>query len=177
MADAESFQGRYEEVAAPLTAWAHLRCRGPLRRAIDPDDLVQEVVLEAWRAQERFDPSKGAFRSWLFGVANRVAAETLRRKARRGDAQDYESEPVAELTTISRRVRRREALTSLFKRMDELDAEDRDLIVYRGIEGLDHRTVAELLGITSEAAAKRWQRLREQIAVWPAVKDLLSDRD
>ena len=176
MSDAFDFQASYEQVAAPLTAWAHLRCRGPLRRVIDPDDLVQEVVLEAWRAQERFDPTQGAFRSWMFGVANRVAAEALRRQARRAPALNLADEPVAELTTISRRVRRQEAMASLFQRMDELDADDRDVIVYRGIEGLDHRSVGDLLGITPEAAAKRWQRLREQIATWPVVKDLLSDR-
>tara|TARA_R110002072_G_scaffold25443_5_gene85048 strand:- start:776 stop:1240 length:465 start_codon:yes stop_codon:yes gene_type:complete len=154
-----------------------LRCRGPLRRVIDPDDLVQEVVLEAWRAQERFDPSKGPFRGWLFGVANRVAAEALRRQARRAPALDLDSEPIAELTTISRRVRRNESLTTLFTRLDELEADDRNLIIYRGLEGLDHRAVADLLGITPEAAAKRWQRLREQIAAWSSIKDLLSDRD
>ncbi|MFN3243604.1 MAG: sigma factor [Planctomycetota bacterium] len=70
----DSFQREYEEVAAPLAAWAHLRCRGPLGRVVDADDLVQEVVLAGWRAHERFDPQRGGFRAWLFGIASRVAA-------------------------------------------------------------------------------------------------------
>jgi RNA polymerase sigma-70 factor (ECF subfamily) len=170
-----SFQRAYEAVAAPLAAWAHLRCRGPLGRVIDADDLVQEVVLAGWRAHERFDPGRGSFRAWLFGVANRVAAEALRQSARRATPLEVEHEPIAELTTISRRVRRREAMTAFLDRLDELDADDRDLVAYRGIEGLDHRAVAELLGISPEAAGKRWQRLRDRIATWPAIADLLAE--
>lgn len=173
--DDAQFQELYTAAAPALAAWAHLRCRGPLGRSIDADDLVQEVVLAAWRAYERFDPARGPFRAWLFGVATFVAADVLRRQARRAPPLEVAAEPMAELTTISRRVRRQEALNALFVELDKLDAEDRDLVIHRGIEGLDHRAVAELLGISPEAAAKRWQRLRDLVVTWPAATDLLSE--
>lgn len=175
MSSNETFLSLYEASASALAAWAHLRTRGVLGSVIDAEDLVQEVVLESWQAFERFDPKLGSFRAWMFGVATRVAADALRRTARRYPAGAIESEPMAELTTISRRVRRQEALENLILQLDQLDPEDRDLVIYRGLEGLDHKLVGELLGLTAEAAAKRWQRLRDLIVQWPAATELLSE--
>ena len=72
------FATLYEPVAPALRAWAELRCRGPLGRAIDADDLVQEVCVEGLAALDRFDPERGAFRPWLFGVATRVGHRASR---------------------------------------------------------------------------------------------------
>lgn len=176
----DAFLARYAEHASALMAWAHLRCRGPLGSVVDADDLVQEVAVEAWRARERFDPARGSFRGWLLGVAGHVAASALRRVARRSAVLGRESElaePMAELTTISRRVRRQEATSELFAALDALADADRELVLLRGLEGLDHAAVGEVLGISAEAASKRWQRLRDQLATWPEANDLLSEHE
>lgn len=171
------FVTAFEAAAPALSAWAHLRCRGPLGSFVSEDDLTQEVALAAWRARERFDPARGPFRPWLFGVASLVAADLLRRRGRAElpDAGALADGVVADMTTISRRARRREALEQLFVELDGLDAADRDLVVHRGLEGLPHADVAGLLGLSVEAATKRWQRLRERILSWPAAHDLLGE--
>jgi RNA polymerase sigma-70 factor (ECF subfamily) len=174
-----SFAAHYEAAAPALCAWAALRCRGPLGTLLDPDDLVQEVALEAMRAFERFDPARGAFRPWLFGVATRVASALLRSSARRHAIAGVDplgsQDPHAEVTTISRRVRRDEALTRLLDHVTGLDPIERDLLLYRGLEGLEHAEVAELVGLGTEAATKRWLRLRERLVQLPAARDLLGE--
>ncbi|MDF1798639.1 MAG: sigma-70 family RNA polymerase sigma factor [Planctomycetota bacterium] len=177
--DESPFASHYELAAPALCAWAALRCRGPLGTLLDADDLVQEVALEAMRAFERFDPEHGSFRPWLFGVATRVSASLLRSSARRHGiaaidplgSQDLR----AEVTTISRRVRRDEALTRLLEQVAKLEPIERDLLLYRGLAGLDHAEVAELVGLGTEAATKRWLRLRGRLVELPAARDLLGE--
>jgi RNA polymerase sigma-70 factor (ECF subfamily) len=171
------FQARFEPLAPALEAWARLRCDGPLGRSLEAGDLFQEVALAAYAAFGRFDPARGPFRPWLFGVAARVAAEHLRRSARRAGRADApldgrEERIPNELTTISRRVRRDEALARAVERLRGLEELDRRLLVHRGIEGLDHAEVATLTGLSGEAAAKRWQRLRERLRGWRELEAL-----
>lgn len=175
------FVSEFDHVAHALQAWAALRCRGPLGRAVDPDDLVQEVCVEAIAAYDRFDPERGSFRAWLFGVAHRVANNLLRRLARgtllAGDVSLASRAAMlpAAVTTISRRVSRDESVRAFVDAIDDLSDEDRKLLVHRGLEGLPHDAVAELLGISPENAAKRWQRLRDRIRDWPTAAALLHD--
>lgn len=75
------FAQYYEELAPALYAWAALNYRGPLGHAWAAEDLVQEVCLEAISAFERYDPQKGHFRPWFFGVANLVLNNAMRRLA------------------------------------------------------------------------------------------------
>src|SRR5436190_19213603 len=57
------------------------RIFGFLRRHIgnahDAEDLTQETFVRAWRAIERFDPTRN-FATWLFVIARRAAANYFR---------------------------------------------------------------------------------------------------
>lgn len=49
----------------------------------DAEDLLQEVLLRAWRHPEALDGSKGSARCWLFSVARNLAVDAWRRSGRR----------------------------------------------------------------------------------------------
>lgn len=173
-----TFEERYEHVAPALMAWASLRCQGPLGRALDAVDLVQEVCADALEAFGRFDPERGSFRAWVFGVAHRVATRLLRQLARGsiGSANAGSSQVdalPAPLTTLSRRLRRDESIQAFVEQLATLDEESRRLLVHRGLEGLSHEATAAILGLSEEAVAKRWQRLRDRIRQWPAATDVM----
>ena len=176
-ADLESFEARYAAAAPALRAWAALRCRGPLGAALDESDLVQEICVAALRAEVRFDPGRGPWRAWLFGIAHQVANDLLRRLARGRLAVDTlasrEHRIPDSVTTISRRVRRDEALSEFLRRAEALAPEDRDLLVHRGLEGLEYADLAQILGLSPDAVAKRWQRLRARLQSSPAARSLL----
>jgi RNA polymerase sigma-70 factor (ECF subfamily) len=41
-------------------------------------DVVQETFLRAWRAGDRFDPSLGSLRTWLFSIARHAMLDHVR---------------------------------------------------------------------------------------------------
>jgi len=49
----------------------------------EADDLVQETMLRAWRAQERYDPARASVRTWLYRIATNVCLSALEGRARR----------------------------------------------------------------------------------------------
>ena len=77
------------------------------------------------------------------------------------------------MTSISHRLARDESVQRFLEYCRRLEAEDRDLIVYCSLEGFTCVEAATRLGISSETATKRWQRLRAQLRESGWVKDLL----
>lgn len=160
----QAFAVLYERLAPALYAWAVLR----VPKGIDATDLVGEVWLHAMRSLSRFDASRGAFRAWIFGIAKKVLLHELRElgrhntlSPRRSDQISHELERVPEsVTSLSVRLQRDEALLQFLDRVGRLEAEDRDLVIHCGLEGRTCGEAALRLGLSAEAATKRWQRLR-----------------
>jgi RNA polymerase sigma factor (sigma-70 family) len=175
-----SFGVLYAEVAPTLVAWASLRVRRALRGFIEPEDLVQEVCCRAYERFHSFDPAKGEFRRWIFGVGNNVLKETLAAAARPAaqagrmevSSRDLLDQIPDDITSVSRRIARDETFKMFIEKLDTLDDDDRKLLIYRGLEGLGHAEAAELLGISRDAAEKRWQRLVRRVEDWRPPHDL-----
>ena len=156
------FEQQYEPVARVLFAWACLHIRSSLRPRLDPEDVLQEVCCRAFQRFAQFDPERASFRTWVFGIAHNVLREAFRGLGRSHAAAltTGRIESLQDLaTSITRRVARDDELRNFLSRLDILTDEDRRLLLYRGLEGLEHARVAELLSITAESASKRWQRL------------------
>lgn len=47
------------------------------------EDLVQDVVVRAWRGAHRYDPERGSLRTWLFAIARNAAIDQGRADALR----------------------------------------------------------------------------------------------
>lgn len=168
----DEFRSAYAELAPALFAWARARIRPELRAWIEPGDVVQEVWCRAWSVRAAGGKAPGELRPWLFGVAKNVLLEALRRArspAFRAGASGTTTRLLAlgnvpdDVTAASVRCSRDEHLARFSDWLEALEPDDRELVVHCGLEGLAHDAVAERIGLTRDAAAKRWQRLRARL--------------
>jgi len=176
-----AFAREFEPHAAKLVAWARLRVRRELWAVLEPEDLAQEVGCRALARFAAFDSARATFAAWLFGIASHVLNEALRALGRGpGSAKklNFEAdmnEIVDAVTTITKRVARDESWNRFTARAATLDDDDRALLVHHGLEGLSHKEVATLMGISEDTARKRWQRLITKLREDPRLADLLPD--
>lgn len=171
----------YARVAPAIYAWSALRIEPPLSSRLDPEDVVQEVWWRALQAFDRFDPAKGSFRRWVFGIATHVLIDALRRLgsasagAPRRETEDVPDDLAAEMTAVSRRVAKDESLGEIVRGLIDLEDEEQKLFITCGLEGRSSKEAAEVLGISADAALKRWQRLRDRLRATLQLDDVLVD--
>jgi len=175
-----SFEQLYARLAPALYAWAVLRAP----RGIEPADLLGETWLRAVRSVHDFDARRASFRAWLFGIAKKVLLHELRDHARRATIAEPKGAVASSLrgglegvpevvTSLSLRCQREESMSRFLARINGLGREERELVVYCGLEGSSCREAATRMGLSEEATVKRWQRLRAELRASSWAADLL----
>jgi RNA polymerase sigma-70 factor (ECF subfamily) len=125
----------------------------------DVDDAAQQVFLIARERLASINP--GSERSFLTGVALRVASHARRANHRRDTAHqrflEYQSASVAPEGTAQRVLEARELLD---RALDRMPGELRSVFVLFELEELTIDEVAELLGLPRGTVATRLRRAR-----------------
>lgn len=181
--DLSRFEELYARVAPALYGWTSLRIHAELRGRIDPEEIVQETWLRALAEFQKYDERRGTFRAWIFGLAKNVLLEglhTAHRSPRSGAGTTSGFSPLEHLpdlaTSATRRLARDEGLQRFLACVRELGEEEQTLMILVGLEGLSCAQAALRLGISHEAALKRWQRLRGEIVSRDLPSALLVDQ-
>ncbi len=129
--------------------------------APDRDDLVQDILAQAWRAFPGYDPAR-PFGTWLYRVALNVAISWLRRHAPRqrltvpldADRHDTGGTPLDGDTA--------ERLRALTAAIHELEPLDRALVLLY-LDDQSHRDIAGVLGISESNVATKLHRLKRRL--------------
>lgn len=126
---------------------------GFARRSLgDPgaaEEVVQETFIRAWRARERFDPSIGTLRTWLFAIARRLVIDHARARAIR------QADPLPEELTDEDGVERAMLGWQVEEAVRRLRPEHRQVLVETYYRARPGREVAQELGIPEGTVRSR----------------------
>ncbi|WP_326666647.1 RNA polymerase subunit sigma-70 [Streptomyces canus] len=159
----------------------------------EAEDLVQETMLRAWKARDRYDRTRASVRTWLYRIATNVCLTALEGRTRRplpsglgAPSQD----PGAPLTPaldipwlqpfpdarfdLEVRADMRLALVAA---MQVLPPRQRAVLVLREVLEFTAAEVAEQLGTTAAAVNSALQRARAALAEAGAVEEVVEPDD
>lgn len=147
--DRDAFAELYRRSVGPVYRY----CRSRADSTPEAEELTQEVFMAALRGIERVRAEQeAAWLAWLFQIARNKRADVLRRRYRRpqapleaaGDAVDDAAPALEGLVAEAERAEVRRAL-------EQLTAEQREVIVCKYVLGYDNARTGELLGKNANA--------------------------
>ena len=155
-ADRDAFARDLEALIPSLRSFARSLCRSPT----EADDLAQEALLRAWRAQHTFTPGT-SLKAWAFTILrNRFYSE--RRTAARTQALD---QGMAEQTLVA--VSNPQAhleLEELRQALAMLPPEQREAVILIGAGEMTYDEVATMAGLPIGTIKSRLSRGRAALA-------------
>ncbi|HEY1485950.1 MAG TPA: RNA polymerase subunit sigma-70, partial [Micromonosporaceae bacterium] len=145
----------------------------------DAEDLVQETMLRAWKARDRYDDTRASVRTWLYRIATNVCLTALEGRARRPLPSGLgapSEDPHAPLTPAfdipwlqpfpDARIdleSRTDMRLALVAAMQILPARQRGVLLLREVLEFSAAEVAAQLGTTVTAVNSALQRARAAV--------------
>ena len=127
----------------------------------DAEDLLQEIFLAAFRKLDSFR-GDSALGTWLYRLATNLCLDHLRSRATKsGQLTDALEEEPALADASSRRLADRAVdRMDIERALTQLPPGCRTAFVLHDVEGLEHREVAELLGIAEGTSKSQVHKAR-----------------
>jgi RNA polymerase sigma-70 factor, ECF subfamily len=142
--EARAFEVIFDRHSSAAFSLAYRMCG---RRSM-AEDVVQEAFMSLWRSGARYDRRRGSVRSWVLGVVHNRAIDAFRRGLAR-ESRNVSDEgiadrlPAAEQTDVE--VARRDEAKQVRLALDELPADQRQVIELAYFGGFTHVQIAEML--------------------------------
>lgn len=139
------------------------------------EDLAQDVFLRIYRARLTYEPA-AKFSTWLFRIANNLALNTKRNKARRKETQfgNADSQPVV-ARPLERNIKEKSALmpARILDRselhqvvrdsLEELNERQRMAVLLHKFEEMSYAEIADVFEMSVPAVKSLLSRAREKL--------------
>lgn len=159
--DQEALVAFIEENRNALLAFIQKRVGGHLKKKIEPEDILQEISVEAIRALDKTTIDDRNPLNWLFHIGERKIIDAHRRffSSQKRDASreaavgggtqaggGLENLLIASLTTPSQAFSRDQKQLRMLAALDTLPEDQREAIRLRYLVGLPSKEIADKLG-------------------------------
>ena len=171
----------FASLVEPHRRELHVHCYRMTGSFEEAEDLVQETLLRAWRARERFEGGP-LFRAWLYRIATNACLDALRRRSRRpttvssfGEVPWLQPYPDRLLDEIPSGEDEPDAIVvaketielAFLAVIQALPPLQRAVLILRDVLGWSARETAEILETTVAAANSALQRARATVQEHP----------
>ncbi|TDC66600.1 RNA polymerase sigma factor [Actinomadura sp. GC306] len=159
---------------------------GYAAKRLGPDaasDIAAQTFLEAFRRRDRYDASRAAVRTWLYGIATKVIGKHKRTEVRGLHARarlDLARQHEGHADRVDDQVSAHGLRGRLAGAIAALTAGDRDVLLLVALADFSHEEVAAALGIPYGTVGSRLSRARrkarEALGGMNPMRDLEDDR-
>jgi RNA polymerase sigma-70 factor (ECF subfamily) len=129
------------------------------------EDVVQEVFLVVHKKLGDFE-GRSSIRTWLFGIALRVVRHYRRSQRSRGmgmtESSDVDSFVDAAGSTPHQSAERGQMIEMLYRLLDELDDDKREVLVLSELEQMTAPEIAEVTGANLNTVYWRLRAARQE---------------
>ncbi len=139
------------------------------------EDLTQEVFLRVYRARQSYEPG-AKFSTWLFTIANHVAANALRSRSRchevtiqPRDGSPMGTRPLDKMLQSSsgqmpaRQLDKAEAREIVQMALESLNERQRMAVLLSKFEGMSYAEIATIMELSLQAVKSLLSRARESL--------------
>jgi RNA polymerase sigma-70 factor, ECF subfamily len=182
-------EGAFAQLVEPHRGELHAHCYRMLGSVHDAEDALQDALLRAWRALERFE-GRSSLRSWLYRIATNTSLDQIDKRPKRVLPVDYApaadphqgpGEPVTESVWVEpypderlaledglagpdARYEQREAVELAFiAALQHLPPNQRAALILREVLGFSAKEASEMLDTTTASINSALQRARAAI--------------
>lgn len=161
----QDFQkGKKEAFSQLMDQYGDLVYHMLARMISDPEeakDLAQETFLKAYKNRTQFHGDSG-FYTWVYKIALNCARDYWRKKK--------ESTPLFQVDLLSDGTNRTEQavmerwnLEMILRRIDSLEEEFREAVIFRDVLGLSYQEIGSILDLPDGTVKSRISRGRQQL--------------
>ena len=154
--DKQAFKRELTDVVPHLRAFA----RGLCGRPDMADDLVQETLLKAWAAQDRFEPGT-SMRAWTFVILRNAYLTDMRRNRFRGE---YDETAAERILTAPAGQEQPIHLSDMHRALLTLPPERREALLLVGAGGFSYEEAANICGCAVGTIKSRVGRARAALS-------------
>ncbi|HWF54223.1 MAG TPA: RNA polymerase subunit sigma-70 [Solirubrobacteraceae bacterium] len=158
----------FRALVEPYRRALQVHCYRMLGSSHDAEDIVQETLLRAWRALERFEP-RASVRTWLYRIATNACLDELERRPNRPEPvepfpNELLDQAAAPVYDPAARYALREGMElALLSAIQLLPGRQRAVLILRDVLGWTGPEVATLLDSTVASVNSALQRARATI--------------
>ncbi|WP_028064367.1 sigma-70 family RNA polymerase sigma factor [Solirubrobacter soli] len=157
----------YEALVEPHRRELQAHCYRMLGSVQDAEDALQDALLRAWKALDRFE-GRSSSRSWLYRIATNACLDALSKRPKRVLPIDYDDAPLGETVwlepcpdELADGYEEREGIELAFiAALQHLPPNQRAVLILREVLGFSAKEVAEMLDTTPASVNSAMQRAR-----------------
>jgi RNA polymerase sigma-70 factor, ECF subfamily len=127
-------------------------------------DVSQEAFIRAYRSFDKYDPKRNFF-TWYYKILRNLCLNFIRDNKNRKEEFFLERrKDIASRSNPEQNLEEKEELKLLHNTINQLETEDREIIILREFEGYSYEEISEMLNLPAGTVMSRLFYARKKLA-------------